>query len=158
MGGDKFLRRAVIRSSAEESAKSSNGNRPAQTWTNDCRSTEPSRRACCIFAEAIRRRLSAAKRVDGSTGAAERESSWQCSPVAGSAARRGGIGSLDWQRERCESPAGPCQRARTRNGDSARARGGARAIAAPIVARGFAAFYFRRHGGFGVSVLVEGFS
>ena len=45
-------------------------NRPAQTWTDACVSAEPSGCAHRIFAETIRRRLSAAKRMDGSTGAA----------------------------------------------------------------------------------------
>src|SRR5206468_3193224 len=71
---------------------------------------------------------------------------------------RGRIGSLDWLRECCEPPACPCQRARTRNGDSARARGGASAIDATVVDREFAAFSFRRNRRFGNSVLFERFS
>jgi len=66
--------------------------------------------------------------------------------------------SLDWLRERCESFACPCQRARTRNGDSTRARSGARAIDAAIADRKPASFFIRRNCRRGDLVFTEGFS
>ena len=96
--------------------------------------------------------------MDGSVVTAQRPNDRQCSPVTGSVVRRGGIGSLDWLRERCESSARPRQHARTRDGDSARARSGTGAIDPAIVDRELARFSFGRNRRFGDSVRVERFS
>ncbi len=90
--------------------------------------------------------------------AAQGERGRQCSPVADSAARRGGIGAADRLREHCESAAGARQRERTRNGGSAGARSRAHAADVATAHRKLAAFAGRRNCRPGDSLLHEGVS
>ena len=87
--------------------------RANQARADDGLGAEPGGRARGRVAETFSGGLSAAERMDGALVAAEGKSRRQCSPVADSAAVRGGIGSADWLREHREFPAGaPSARSR----------------------------------------------